>query len=493
MQSSKINISITATAPILWARPRRIIQWWLKPGIALRPNPSTPSCRSGSTVHPFSSPMNQRQFPASLNRFLTWLMLAAAVAAVAVLLTGGGVAEAQSETAYFRYGHEPPTVGVSIAAGKSGGDRVRWEWEISDDSTSGWTIIPGPSSFEYRPVADDVGKYLRAVWVYTGSGGTGYQTETPAAGPVDGPPTFGSETITNQTYTVDTAIPGLNLPGATGGNGALTYDLTPEVAGLTFGADHRTLSGTPTAVNTYSMMYKVVDADTNNADTDSATISFTITVQTAPLTFATTDIADQSYTVNQPIDILSLPLATGGTGAITYTLAPALPIGLSFDGKTRKITGIPTTESASTQYIYTATDSATPQTLAKLEFNITVTVAAPPAPTNLQANPGTGEVTLSWDSAADDTITGYERQQDGGGWEVVLGGPSSRSVTITALTDGQSYTFRVRAMRDTVEGIPASVNVALATTCASADLRVDQSKAVPSATFDLRTCLRSLK
>ena len=47
-------------------------------------------------MHPFSSSMNQRQFPASLNRFLTWLMLIAALVAVAVLLATPGVVWGQN-------------------------------------------------------------------------------------------------------------------------------------------------------------------------------------------------------------------------------------------------------------------------------------------------------------------------------------------------------------------------------------------------------------
>ena len=110
---------------------------------------------------------------------------------------------------------------------------------------------------------------------------------------------------------------------------------------------------------------------------------------------------------------------------------------------------------------------------------------APPAPTNLRATAGDGQVTLSWDSAADTTITGYEYQQGNGGWMNVDDGATATSLPVIGLADGQSYTFRVRAMRGTVEGTPAFVNVALSATCTRHDVRVDPSKTVPSATFDL--------
>ena len=81
----------------------------------------------------------------------------------------------------------------------------------------------------------------------------------------------------NQTYTTGTAIARLTLPGATQGNGALSYSLTPSVPGLNFNAATRQLSGTPTKFGTYSMTYRVTDEDG-----DSSSVSFTITVQEPP-------------------------------------------------------------------------------------------------------------------------------------------------------------------------------------------------------------------
>ena len=78
----------------------------------------------------------------------------------------------------------------------------------------------------------------------------------------------------NQTYAVGTAIATLTLPEATGGNGGLTYSLSPSVPGLTFNATARRLSGTPSAAGTHAMTYTVTDEDG-----DSDTLSFTVTVE----------------------------------------------------------------------------------------------------------------------------------------------------------------------------------------------------------------------
>ena len=53
--------------------------------------------------------------------------------------------------------------------------------------------------------------------------------------------------------------------------------------------------------------------------------------------------------LNTAISTLTLPPATGGNGTLTYSLAPTLPNGLSFDPN-RQTFGTPTTAQAATPY-----------------------------------------------------------------------------------------------------------------------------------------------
>ena len=94
-----------------------------------------------------------------------------------------------------------------------------------------------------------------------------------APGTTDSQPSFGTATVSNRTYTAGAAISVLTLPAASGGDGTLTYSLSPAVAGLSFNATTRVLSGTPTTVSSYGMTYTARDADG-----DIATLRFTITV-----------------------------------------------------------------------------------------------------------------------------------------------------------------------------------------------------------------------
>ena len=90
-------------------------------------------------------------------------------------------------------------------------------------------------------------------------------------------PSF-AEFVANQTWTVGVAVH-QSLPAATGGNPPLTYGLSPDLpAGLTFDAAARTISGTPTAVQSATTyVYSATDDDD-----DTASIQFQASVVAAP-------------------------------------------------------------------------------------------------------------------------------------------------------------------------------------------------------------------
>ena len=97
----------------------------------------------------------------------------------------------------------------------------------------------------------------------------------------------------------------------------------------------------------------------------------------SPPTFGTATITDQIYTAGTTIPTLTLPLASGNTGAFSYTLTPtaSIPAGLSFNPTTRTLSGTPTTTTATTATLtYTVTDSAPTPNTASLTFTATVSV-----------------------------------------------------------------------------------------------------------------------
>lgn len=202
-------------------------------------------------------------------------------------------------------------------------------------------------------------------------------------------PTFGSETIDDQTWTQGTAIAELMLPAAMGGNGALSYTLTPALPeGVTLNGAPEctggcTLTGTPMAGQAGGeYTWRAHDADTNDADTDSAALTFMVTLDLPP-GFGSETIADQAWTQGTAVDLM-LPAATGGNGALEYELdPPTLPDGLTLNGAPTctggcTITGTPTGGDVETEYTWRVSDAdanTDPTDQAELTFTATLDLA----------------------------------------------------------------------------------------------------------------------
>lgn len=154
---------------------------------------------------------------------------------------------------------------------------------------------------------------------------------------------------------------------AEGGFGALTYSISPALpTGLSLSVGTGVISGTATsilALTTYTVT--VADSITPTPQTDSVTIQ--IQVSPAPLNVLVGE--DISTSVGASINIIPVS-GSGGFGALTYSISPSLPSGLSFNTSNGTISGTPTTGLSQTQFTVTITDEAS-QTV-NGSFNITI-------------------------------------------------------------------------------------------------------------------------
>ena len=95
-------------------------------------------------------------------------------------------------------------------------------------------------------------------------------------------------------------------------------------------------------------------------------------------------------------------------------------------------------------------------------FTISVSASAPAAPTGFAATAGNGSVALSWNSGSNggSPITDYliEYSTDGSTWLTFSDGTSSStSATVSGLTNGTAYSFRVSAINSVNTGSASSV------------------------------------
>ena len=172
------------------------------------------------------------------------------------------------------------------------------------------------------------------------------------------------------------------LPTVIEGTGTkpIKYTLSPALAdGLMFSTETRMITSTaPIAEQTRQYTYTAEDQ--NGA---LAAQVFTLTIKA--LGFP--NISDKTYLFGSTINE-TLPLATGGTGAITaitYRLSPALPNPLTFSTATRVISGIvPALEQKSeSEYTYTVQDEIGTET----SQTFTIIIKSPPVPIGLNVQP----------------------------------------------------------------------------------------------------------
>ena len=157
----------------------------------------------------------------------------------------------------------------------------------------------------------------------------------------------------------------LVLPEATGGRPQFDYSVTALPSGLPTGLDFiestRTITGTPTTVETANVTYEATDKDG-----DKASVTFEIDVSQDPMP-ELDSVSDFSATKGSQFYAL-LPEASGGNTPLVYSVT-GLPADLQFIKETRVITGTPTQMEVAT-VTYTVTDKDSDQD--SVTFKITV-------------------------------------------------------------------------------------------------------------------------
>ncbi len=157
------------------------------------------------------------------------------------------------------------------------------------------------------------------------------------------------------------------------GFGILTYSISPALpTGLNFNTSTGAITGTPTALRS-STTFTVTVTDQVTPTPQTASNTFTLSVFPAPLTVTVSESSLNAF-VNAAFTATPVT-ASGGFGALTYSISSALPAGLSLNTSTGAITGTPTAVQGTTSRNITVTDQTTP-TAQTGAGSFTLTVAA---------------------------------------------------------------------------------------------------------------------
>jgi len=181
-------------------------------------------------------------------------------------------------------------------------------------------------------------------------------------------------TVPSSTYTNTTVTPFIPITAA-GGVAPMSFAISPSLpSGLTFDTATGQVSGTPTGTSSGTYQVTATDVNGSNAHT-----SFSLAVTVSPL-IANVSNASISLTQNSAATPFSPATVTGGSGAITYTISPSLPTGLTLSSSTGIISGTPTALLSSATFTETATDSASPPDTVTATFALSVVAPTPPSP-----------------------------------------------------------------------------------------------------------------
>lgn len=159
---------------------------------------------------------------------------------------------------------------------------------------------------------------------------------------------------------------------ATGGTTPYSWNIASGAlpAGLSLAMASGQISGTPTSTGSVTFTARVTDAA---ATPESAEQVFTVVIRPAALTITTvalpTGEVGEAYSAAVGV--------SGGAPPYVFTLAQgSLPDGLSLDGATGVISGVPTTAGTTSVRIRVG-DSFTPQSSAEQDFSVEIVAATP--------------------------------------------------------------------------------------------------------------------
>ena len=365
----------------------------------------------------------------------------------------------------------------------AGDGSITLTWEDPSD--------PGIIGYRYRhcepgavncSVWSDVTGTDRSVTITTGlANGTNYQVKLQAEAmktpnslwsdvatsetvmPQGQAPDFGMEDVDDQTgnsaWKVGVAITAVTLPEATGGNGTLEYELSPDITTYGLMLTDRVISGTPDKALTTAteFTWTVSDGDGNEATTDEDTVTFDVEIKKGDQTLTAVVYSSTAITFGEAAPTVttaaSVTVPSGNAGALTYvsrnSTVCSVDSAAALTIDTSGVCRIRVRAASTDDYNVKTADSAP----------ISVTPATP----TISLDAGDGSIELTWNDPSDLGITGYEYRSCEGtcdatdAWtDATTGEVSMRTIDIGSLTNDIAHTVELRANAGSLTSTAAS-------------------------------------
>jgi titin len=296
----------------------------------------------------------------------------------------------------------------------------------------------------------------------TGTDSTASSAITPRT--VPGAPTAVTGTAGNTVVDLSWTAPGSN-----GGAAITGYTVTPFI-----GATAQTpvvFNSTATAqtitglTNGTAYTFKVKATNAAGSGADSAASS-----AVTPRSLPGSPTAVSGIPGNATVDLSwTAPASTGGSAITGYTVTPSIgataqtPIVFNSTATTQTITGL--TNGTAYTFTVAATTSVGTGTNSAASSAITPRTV-PGAPTGVSGTPGNAQVGLTWTAPAStggSAITGYTITPSIGATaqSPIVFNSTATSQTITGLTNGTAYTFKVKATNAAGSGADSAASSAV--------------------------------
>ena len=235
-------------------------------------------------------------------------------------------------------------------------------WSITPALPAGLILNTSNGIISGTPTAEQTAK------TYTITAGNAYGSASAVISITinHSPPAALSYSVISAVYTRNAVISN-NIPTVTGT--VTAWSVTPALpAGLSLNTSTGIISGTPTTVQS-AVSYTITASNSIGSTTALISITVNYAAPTA-LSYSTTSAV---YTKDAVITN-NVPTVTGTV--TSWSITPALPLGLTLNTATGVITGTPTVNQSVTNYIITAANSGGSVTA---NISITVNYAAPTA------------------------------------------------------------------------------------------------------------------